>query len=193
MSGAPALPREVWAYTSIVPHSGVRYIFAGMSEKEVTSSHIRETAYYHERDTCPVSPIGRYVLADDERQRLRPQCSGEWIAGSGGHREHTHCDALATYWDDEDLYAYCDQHIKDHDREDYRNRHVRRRPTCPVCLAAHEPVPVCHECVRLKAKREAEEEIVAWLRSRNNDRQAMAIWAECADAIERGEHRKAER
>lgn len=73
---------------------------------------------------------------------------------------------------------------------------------CPVCLAAHEPVPVCHECVRLKAKREAEEEIVAWLRSRRgllhaseniwsyDDIQALSV---AASALERGEHRKAGR
>lgn len=127
----------------------------------------------------------------------RPQCSGEWIGGSGGHREHTQCEKLATYWDDEDPYAYCDQHIKDHDREDYRNRHVRRRPTCPVCLSEYEPVPVCHECVRLKAKREERAAVVAWLRSDDitaiRPTKAWEILDWIADQLEAGEHRKAER
>jgi hypothetical protein len=47
-----------------------------------------------------------------------PGCAGEWISGSGGHRNHgARCANVATYWDPEDLWAYCDEHIKDHDKK----------------------------------------------------------------------------
>lgn len=45
----------------------------------------------------------------------RPMCSGNWISGSGGHREHEPCDKKAT-WCRLDMWSYCDEHIKEHDK-----------------------------------------------------------------------------
>lgn len=46
----------------------------------------------------------------------RPNCSGKWIAGSGGHRKHEPCGRVADWWDPGDLFAYCDEHLNQHDR-----------------------------------------------------------------------------
>ena len=40
----------------------------------------------------------------------RPGCSGKWVGGSGGHRKHEPCQALADWWHPGDLYAYCADH-----------------------------------------------------------------------------------
>jgi hypothetical protein len=47
-------------------------------------------------------------------------CSGEWIAGSGGHRQHNPCNQKADWWYPHDLYAYCNQHMLSHERHLYR-------------------------------------------------------------------------
>ncbi len=47
-----------------------------------------------------------------------PQCTGEWIGGSGGHRKHgPYCGKLATYADWDGCYNYCDEHLNAGDRE----------------------------------------------------------------------------
>jgi hypothetical protein len=46
-----------------------------------------------------------------------PKCSGQWISGSGGHRQHSPCSNTATYADWSDQYAYCDAHLEPADRE----------------------------------------------------------------------------
>lgn len=45
-----------------------------------------------------------------------PTCSGNWIGGSGGHRTHEPCGRIATWWRAGDSWAYCDEHIKEHER-----------------------------------------------------------------------------
>lgn len=36
-------------------------------------------------------------------------CVGEWVSGSGGHKEHAGgCERIALWWDG--MYAYCDEH-----------------------------------------------------------------------------------
>lgn len=57
-----------------------------------------------------------------------PACSGEWVSGSGGHREHAPCGRPADWWHPDDPYAYCDTHLVEHDREYY----VRVRPEAPA-------------------------------------------------------------
>lgn len=49
----------------------------------------------------------------------RPMCVGEWIGGSGGHRRHKFCEHPADWWHPDDWYAYCDAHLKEHDRPHY--------------------------------------------------------------------------
>lgn len=44
-----------------------------------------------------------------------PDCAGEWISGSGGHRNHLYCGELASWWHPDDCDAYCDKHINEHD------------------------------------------------------------------------------
>lgn len=64
----------------------------------------------------------------EETEELRewltstPQCSGEWLRGSGGHREHGDCDRPATWSHPDDIWAYCDEHIKEHDKWMYVHR-----------------------------------------------------------------------
>ena len=55
----------------------------------------------------------------------RPMCSGEWIRGSGGHRFHAPCERPADWWHPDDMWSYCDEHLKKHDAKFY----VRWDPT----------------------------------------------------------------
>lgn len=48
-----------------------------------------------------------------------PNCSGEWISGSGGMRIHNACNHLATWWHPSDMYAYCEAHIVEHEKKRY--------------------------------------------------------------------------
>lgn len=48
-------------------------------------------------------------------------CNGKWVAGSGGHRTHESCGKPATWKHPEDCYAYCDEHIKEHEKDQYVN------------------------------------------------------------------------
>ena len=50
--------------------------------------------------------------AADAHVRKLPTCSGEWIGGSGGHREHEPCNQFAVYGDQP--YAYCNEHATEH-------------------------------------------------------------------------------
>lgn len=48
--------------------------------------------------------------------RALPHCSGEWLSGSGGHAVHSgDCPKLATYWSEDDIFAYCDEHLPPED------------------------------------------------------------------------------
>ena len=41
--------------------------------------------------------------------RSAEPCVGEWVSGSGGHKEHAGgCSRIALWWDG--MYAYCDEH-----------------------------------------------------------------------------------
>jgi len=67
-------------------------------------------------------------------ERIRPDCVGEWVSGSGGHRVHGKCSEKATWFDFDDAFAYCDQHVPESDRTrgDYQHfpkRHLPRDPT----------------------------------------------------------------
>ncbi len=48
-----------------------------------------------------------------------PRCSGEWLSGSGGHRVHGKCTAVAVWWRSDDMHCYCDAHIVEHDKPLY--------------------------------------------------------------------------
>jgi|SRR5271166_1894395 len=49
-----------------------------------------------------------------------PKCTGEWLSGSGGHRVHkTDCTNNAEWWHPDDMFAYCAEHIVEHDKPDY--------------------------------------------------------------------------
>ncbi len=50
------------------------------------------------------------------------QCSGEWIDGSGGHRIHNPCNQEATWLTEDDMFAYCDKHIVEHDKPYYTRK-----------------------------------------------------------------------
>jgi hypothetical protein len=56
-----------------------------------------------------------------------PCCTGEWLAGSGGHRHHGACSKPATWWSADDPYAYCDEHVPEMDREMYADDWARVR------------------------------------------------------------------
>jgi hypothetical protein len=58
------------------------------------------------------------------RWMFTPQrCAGEWVSGSGGHREHEgECENPATWSFPGDMFAYCDKHIVEHDKEWYIHR-----------------------------------------------------------------------
>lgn len=61
------------------------------------------------------------VVADAVRGY--PDCVGSWVKGSGGHRVHDpQCGAPATWFHPEDPYAYCDEHIVEHDKAEYWTR-----------------------------------------------------------------------
>lgn len=66
-----------------------------------------------------------------EWEKSRPsRCVGEWVGGSGGHRNHTQdCAEDPVWFDPGDPYAYCDKHApkQDIDRE-YIWRHPRVVP-----------------------------------------------------------------
>jgi hypothetical protein len=47
----------------------------------------------------------------------RPQCSGKWVKGCGGHRMHEPCTKPADYYDSGDIHAYCEEHMPDVDRK----------------------------------------------------------------------------
>lgn len=71
------------------------------------------------------------------------RCSGEWIGGSGGHREHRGpCDAPALWQDDLDVYAYCEEHCPAEDKA----RYYRRK--CALLAAAMEGLPKCEHFVK---------------------------------------------
>lgn len=61
----------------------------------------------------------------DEYDGEAPKCSGEWIKGSGGHRIHTGCDRLATWWHPDDTFAYCDKHCPAFDKREYKKLWVK--------------------------------------------------------------------
>jgi hypothetical protein len=54
-------------------------------------------------------------------ENLNPKikCSGNWISGSGGHKEHEPCEKNATWIHPDDIWAYCDEHIKDFEKKQY--------------------------------------------------------------------------
>jgi hypothetical protein len=63
-----------------------------------------------------------------EQGRLRaieealPRCSGKWLDGSGGHKRHAPCPRHATYYFAGDIWAYCDEHITEHEKRMYSER-----------------------------------------------------------------------
>jgi hypothetical protein len=78
----------------------------------------------------------RVIGMRDEVERLRrwmfePQtCAGEWVRGSGGHREHEgECENPVTWSFPGDMWAYCDKHIVEHDKEWYIHRPSQPAPT----------------------------------------------------------------
>jgi hypothetical protein len=48
-----------------------------------------------------------------------PECEGEWLSGSGGHRTHGPCDYYATWLMRGGWGAYCDKHIVEWEKEYY--------------------------------------------------------------------------
>lgn len=70
-------------------------------------------------------------------------CSGEWIGGSGGHREHRGpCGAPALWQDDLDVFAYCEEHCPAEDKA----RYYRRK--CALLAAALGGLPRCDHFVK---------------------------------------------
>lgn len=68
-------------------------------------------------ESLHLAALALLIQVDAQTERLRllkavvaalPRCSGEWTAGSGGHRKHENCSKIATYVDDP--YYYCDEH-----------------------------------------------------------------------------------
>lgn len=188
---APTLPREVWCFVDEGP--ATRRLESFFSAAAAAECELLSRGY-----DDPKSPIGRYVLADDKRDRLLAACvdalreiqmnmagvatghlahfTRKDLAGAAEHRAKAALDRLDAY---EKACA-----------DDAENRlRADPRSICPTCFAMHEPVPVCHECVRLKARREEREEIAAWLRRDSTRESEPAAW-EYADAIERGECRR---
>lgn len=49
----------------------------------------------------------------------RPFCSGKWISGSGGHRIHEPCGKPADFYHPDDMFAYCEEHICEHEKDQY--------------------------------------------------------------------------
>jgi NADPH-dependent ferric siderophore reductase len=59
-------------------------------------------------------------MIDDEGELVeRPHCSGEWQDGSGAHRTHAPCSALADWWHPDDIFAYCEAHVVERERRTY--------------------------------------------------------------------------
>lgn len=56
------------------------------------------------------------ILEEMETLPTPPNCSGEWISGSGGHRTHTPCKSPATWFSYNSMFAYCDDHIREHEK-----------------------------------------------------------------------------
>jgi hypothetical protein len=44
-------------------------------------------------------------------------CVGEWLTGSGGHRNHgPYCGKPATWYHEDDMWPYCDEHCPEMDK-----------------------------------------------------------------------------
>lgn len=78
--------------------------------------------------TAPCDKHNKQMIAAKDQLQFRmmvqllPQCSGEWLSGSGGHKTHSHdCNNRATYYDPDDIHAYCDEHITEHEKKIYKH------------------------------------------------------------------------
>lgn len=63
--------------------------------------------------------LGEWARAMQSRRDSLLTCSGRWVGGSGGHRKHEPCNAIATWSAPTDIYAYCDEHVTDDERDLY--------------------------------------------------------------------------
>ena len=60
--------------------------------------------------TNPIVPLS--LDPDDYPQ----ECAGEWVGGSGGHRQHRGVCHVPPVYGLGTSYAYCEKHVKEHER-----------------------------------------------------------------------------
>lgn len=78
------------------------------------------------KNPCPkFEEAPKEILEEDytiDGELFPPYCSGNWIAGSGGHRVHSPrpCHLKATWWHPDDMFAYCDKHVPEVDIPQYK-------------------------------------------------------------------------
>ena len=90
----------------------------------------------------------RSIPAPEPVGEERPMCSGKWVRGSGGHREHEPCDKQATWWCPKDMWAYCDEHIVEHDKRMLCHMGVIKSAPAPEPVGEEEAVQEVRKVVR---------------------------------------------
>ena len=114
-----AIERYQWA-------QAIRSVASGCIPSPVAAeTAIRELKEMHDKRSCQLAAAQKELREANETietyeqvcHESLPKCVGAWVSGSGGHGKHAGgCDRVATWWQEDDCYAYCDKHKEAHDR-----------------------------------------------------------------------------